>query len=120
VKRNLMQPKKRTLATLVKKLDPSANVVTRSLFLAGLLVLGTSAMAFAQTGIPIMDGILDFIQQYKTGLAMLGVAIAGAGMLTRLFAPDWSRDHKSAFISMIAGGVVLSMVSQIASLIVGS
>jgi hypothetical protein len=106
---------------LLKKLDPTTNVVTRSLLLGSLLTLGTSALAFAQsgTGIPIMDGILQFIQDYKGGLAMVGIAVLGAGLLTRLFAPDWSRDHKSAFISMIAGGIVLSMVGEIAALIVG-
>jgi hypothetical protein len=110
---------KRKLMRLLRKLNPVSNVATRSLLLGSLLLLGTSALAFAQTGIPIMDGILDFIQTYKGGLAMVGVAVLGAGLLTRLFAPDWSRDHKPAFVSMIAGGIVLSMVGEIANLIVG-
>jgi hypothetical protein len=110
---------KRKLVKLLKKVDPTRNRAARISLLVCLLTLGTSAMAFAQTGIPIMDGILDFIQEYKGGLAMVGIAVLGAGLLTRLFAPDWSRDHKSAFISMIAGGIVLSMVGEIAQLIVG-
>jgi hypothetical protein len=110
---------KRKLVQLLKKVDPTRNRAARISLLVCLLTLGTSAMAFAQTGIPIMDGILDFIQEYKGGLAMVGIAVLGAGLLTRLFAPDWSRDHKSAFISMIAGGIVLSMVGEIAQLIVG-
>ena len=71
------------------------------------------------TDIPILDGILAFIESYKLGIAMVGVAVVGLGLLTRAVAPDWSRDHKPALISMIVGGIVLTMIPDIAALIVG-
>ena len=71
------------------------------------------------TDIPILDGILAFIESYKLGIAMVGVAVVGLRLLTRAVAPDWSRDHKPALISMIVSGIVLTMISDITSLIIG-
>ena len=110
---------KKSLA-LLKRLDPKDNRVTRVLCMVAVMTVGITPAAFAQSGIPIMDGILQFIQDYKGVISMVGVAVFGVGLLTRLVAPDWSRDHKPAFVSMILGGIVLSMVDEIATLIVGA
>ena len=110
---------KRSLSML-KRLNPRDNRATRVLCLAAVMTIGVTQVAFAQSGLPILDGILQFIQDYKGVITTVGVAVFGVGLLTRLVAPDWSRDHKAAFVSMILGGIVLSMVDDIAALIVGS
>ena len=105
--------------SLLKRLDPQRNKVTRVLLLVSLLTIGTASLAFAQSGVPIVDGILQFIEDYKLAIAMLGVAVVGVGLLARVVAPDWAGQHRSAVPSMVMGGIILTMIPTIAQLIVG-
>ncbi len=104
----------------LKKLDPRANKVTRVLVLVTLLMVSTSTLAFAQSSIPIIDGILDFIEDNKLAIAMLGAAVVAMGFLSKPIAPDWSSNHRGAIVSMVVGGIILALLPDIAALIVGS
>jgi hypothetical protein len=103
------------------RLDPRTNRWTRVSFLLLLLLAGQVSMAFAQggTGIPILDQILDLIDQYKLGIAMIGLAVVALGLLAKPVAPNWSADNRSAIASMIIGGVLLTLLAPIAAAIVG-
>jgi len=71
------------------------------------------------TGIPILDAILDFIDSYKLGIAMIGIAVIGMGLLIKPVFPSlW--DRREAIVYMVIGGVVLVMIPTLAALIVGS
>ena len=48
------------------------------------------------TGIPILDTILDLIMQYRLGIAMMGLAVIGIGLLARPIAPEWSAHNRTA------------------------
>lgn len=108
------------LSAMLKRLDPRDNPATRVLCLVALLTVSTSTAAFAQTSIPILDGILDFIESNKLAIAMVGVAVVGIGMLSKVVAPDWSSNHRGAFVGMVVGGIILAMIPEIAALVVGS
>jgi hypothetical protein len=109
------------MARRLARLNPQDNTATRVLFLVTLLMISAAPTAFAQqTNIPILDGILQFIEDNKAGIAMVGVAVAGVGLLSKVFAPDWSRDHRGGIVSMVLGGIILAMVPEIANMIVGS
>ena len=72
------------------------------------------------TGIPILDAILDFIDQYKLGIAMVGIAVVGLALLIKPVFPSlWDR-NREAIVYMVIGGVVLVMIPTLAALIVGS
>lgn len=71
------------------------------------------------TGIPILDAILDLIEQYKLGIAMVGLAVIAAGLLLRPIAPEWSANNRSAVAMMVIGGVVLTLLPTLAAAIVG-
>jgi len=72
------------------------------------------------TGIPILDAILDFIDSYKLGIAMIGSAVIGMGLLIKPVFPSlWDR-NREAIVYMVIGGVVLVMIPTLAALIVGS
>ncbi len=110
---------KKSLSVL-NRLDPRANKATRVLSLTLLLAVATATPAFAQTSIPIIDGILDFIESNKLAIAMLGVAVVAVGLLTKPVAPDWSGNHRGAVVAMVVGGIILALLPEIAALIVGS
>ena len=72
------------------------------------------------TGIPLLDAILDFIDSYKLGIAMIGIAVIGMGLLIKPVIPSlWDR-NREAIVYMVIGGVVLVMIPTPAALIVGS
>ena len=110
---------------LLVKLDPRSNRATRTLLLAALLTVSIATPVLAQgggggTGVPIIDGILDFIDSYKLPLAILGVAIIAVGLLVKPVFPDlWDR-HKNSIVYMVLGGILLTMIPTVAGLIVGS
>ena len=45
------------------------------------------------TGIPILDTILQLIQDYRLGIAMVGLAVIAVGLLMRPIAPEWSANN---------------------------
>ena len=109
---------------LLVKLNPRSNRATRTLLLAALLTVSIGTPVLAQggggTGVPIIDGILDFIDSYKLPLAILGVAIIAVGLLVKPVFPDlWDR-HKNSIVYMVLGGILLTMIPTVAALIVGS
>ncbi|HFD39959.1 MAG TPA: hypothetical protein ENJ31_08985 [Anaerolineae bacterium] len=113
---------------LLVKLNPRSNRATRTLLLAALLTVSIATPVLAQggggggggTGVPIIDGILDFIDSYKLPLAILGVAIIAVGLLVKPVFPDlWDR-HKNSIVYMVLGGILLTMIPTVAGLIVGS
>lgn len=71
------------------------------------------------TGIPILDTILGLIDQYKTGIAIMGVVVVAIGLLLKPVAPDFSASHRGALVSMVVGGILLALAPTIASAIVG-
>lgn len=71
------------------------------------------------TGIPILDAILGLIEQYKLGIAMMGLAVIAIGLLSKPIAPDWSASHRSAIVAMVVGGIVLTLLPTLAGAIVG-
>ena len=72
------------------------------------------------TGIPILDAILALIDQYKLGIAIMGVVVFGVGLLAKPIAPDWSAQHRGALQSMVLGGILITLAPVIAAAIVGS
>ena len=72
------------------------------------------------TGIPILDTILQLIQDYRLGIAMVGLAVIAMGMLMRPIAPEWSAHNRSAVATMVIGGIVLALLPTLAAAIVGS
>ena len=72
------------------------------------------------TGIPIIDGILDFIDSNKLAIAMLGVAVVAIGLLAKPVFPDLWNNHRNSIVYMVIGGILLTMIPTIAALIVGS
>lgn len=72
------------------------------------------------TGIPILDEILALIDQYKLGLAMIGIAIVAVGLLLKPIAPEWSANNRTAVATMVIGGIVLTLLPTLAAAIVGS
>jgi len=104
-----------------KRLDPRTGRAPRVLLLVALLALGVVRPVFAQsgTGIPIIDGILDFIDQYKLAIAMLGVAVVALGLLSRPIFPDLWNSHRTSLVYMVLGGILLTMIPTVAALIVG-
>jgi hypothetical protein len=101
------------------KATPRSNRWVLMAVLLGVLLMGQMSLAYAQSGIPIIDGILDFIDQYKLGIAMAGVAIIGLAALMRPLNPDMWNNHRNSLLYMIGGVVVLMMIPAIANLIVG-
>jgi hypothetical protein len=72
------------------------------------------------SGIPILDGILEFIDSNKLAFAMVGIAFIGlAALIKPVFPSMWER-NREAIVYMIIGGVVLAMIGPLAGLIVGS
>ena len=71
------------------------------------------------TGIPILDQILALIEQYKLGIAMVGIAVVGVGLLLRPIAPEWSAHNRSAVATMVIGGIILTLLPTLAAAIVG-
>lgn len=93
---------------------------TRVGLLSLLLFVGQISFAFAQgTGIPILDQVLALIDDYKLGIAMVGLAVVAIAMLARPIAPEWSGNNRSSLTSMIIGGVLLTLLPTIAAAIVG-
>ena len=72
------------------------------------------------TGIPILDTILDLIMEYRLGIAMMGLAVIGIGLLARPIAPEWSAHNRTAVAMMVIGGVVLILLPTLAAAIVGT
>jgi len=72
------------------------------------------------TGIPILDAILDLIEQYKLGIAMIGLAVIATGLLLRPIAPEWSAHNRSAVATMVIGGIILTLLPTLAAAIVGT
>jgi hypothetical protein len=72
------------------------------------------------TGIPILDTILDLIMQYRLGIAMMGLAVVGVGLLARPIAPEWSGNNRSSVAMMVLGGIVLILLPTLAAAIVGT
>ena len=72
------------------------------------------------TGIPILDTILDLIMQYRLGIAMMGLAVIGIGLLARPIAPEWSAHNRTAVAMMVIGGVDLILLPTLAAAIVGT
>jgi hypothetical protein len=72
------------------------------------------------TGIPILDTILDLIMQYRLGIAMMGLAVIGIGLLARPIAPEWSAHNRTAVAMMVIGGVILILLPTLAAAIVGT
>ncbi len=106
---------------LARRLNPQRNRYALTSLLLLLLLAGQVSLAFAQggTGVPILDQLLDLIDQYKLGIAMLGLAVIAVGFLARPIAPEWSANNRSAIASMVIGGVLLTMLPTIAAAIVG-
>jgi hypothetical protein len=71
------------------------------------------------TGIPILDQILALIEQYKLGLAMVGIAVVAVGLLLKPIAPEWSAHNRTAVATMVIGGIVLTLLPTLAAAIVG-
>jgi uncharacterized membrane protein len=71
------------------------------------------------TGIPILDQILALIDQYKLGIAMIGIAVIAVGLLLRPIAPEWSAHNRTAVATMVIGGIVLALLPTLAAAIVG-
>ena len=71
------------------------------------------------TGIPILDAILALIEQYKLGLAMVGIAVVAVGLLLKPIAPEWSANNRAAVATMVIGGIVLTLLPTLATAIVG-
>ena len=107
--------------SLLRRLDPRSNRAIGVLLLTTLLTAGVVTPVFAQsgTGIPIIDGILDFIDQYKLAIAMLGVAVVALGLLVKPVFPDLWNSHRSSIVYMVLGGILLTMIPTVAALIVG-
>jgi uncharacterized membrane protein len=72
------------------------------------------------TGIPILDAILALIEQYKLGLAMVGIAVVAVGLLLKPIAPEWSANNRAAVATMVIGGIVLTLLPTLAAAIVGA
>ena len=72
------------------------------------------------TGIPILDAILALIEQYKLGLAMVGIAVVAVGLLLKPIAPEWSANNRAAVATMVIGGIVLTLLPTLAAAIVGT
>lgn len=72
------------------------------------------------SGIPIVDGILALIDQWKVGIVMLGWALVAVGLLARKILPESVADNRVAIVSMVAGGFLLSQLNTIATLILGA
>ena len=72
------------------------------------------------TGIPILDAILNLIEQYKLGIAMIGLAVIAAGLLMRPIAPEWSAHNRTAVATMVIGGIILILLPTLAAAIVGT
>ena len=105
---------------LAHRLHPRRNRWTLTGLLLALLLVGQINYAFAQSGIPIIDQILDLIDQYKLGIAMMGLAVIALGALAKPIAPEWSAGNRSAIASMIIGGILLILLPTLAAAIVGS
>ena len=71
------------------------------------------------TGIPILDQILALIEEYKLGIAMVGMAVIAVGLLLRPIAPEWSAHNRTAVATMVIGGIILTMLPTLAAAIVG-
>ena len=71
------------------------------------------------TGIPILDQILALIEDYKLGIAMVGIAVIAVGLLLRPIAPEWSAHNRTAVATMVIGGIVLALLPTLAAAIVG-
>jgi len=71
------------------------------------------------TGIPILDALLGLIDQYKLGIVMMGLAVVAVGLLAKPVAPNWSADHRGAIVSMVVGGILLTLLAPLAAAIVG-
>jgi hypothetical protein len=71
------------------------------------------------TGIPILDTILQLIQDYRLGIAMVGLAVIAMGLLMRPIAPEWSANNRSAIAAMVIGGIILALLPTLAAAIVG-
>ena len=71
------------------------------------------------TGIPILDQILALIEEYKLGIAMVGMAVIAVGLLLRPIAPEWSAHNRTAVATMVIGGIVLTLLPTLAAAIVG-
>lgn len=104
---------------IARRLNPQHNRWVLTALLLSLLLVGQINFAFAQSGIPIIDQLLDLIEQYKLGIAMVGVAVIALGLLARPIAPEWSANNRSAIASMVIGGILLMMLPTIAGAIVG-
>ncbi|NLF11487.1 MAG: hypothetical protein GX597_06840 [Anaerolineaceae bacterium] len=71
------------------------------------------------TGIPILDQILALIEQYKLGIAMIGIAVVAVGLLLKPIAPEWSAHNRPAIAAMVIGGIILTLLPTFAAAIVG-
>ena len=117
-----MNTKLKSVNALHRKLgalNPRDNRLTRSLLLA-LVTLAVASPAFAQSGIPIVDNILDLIDQWKPAIVMLGVALIAVSLLGRKFLPESVADNRAAIVSMVIGGILLTQLDTIANLIIGA
>ena len=71
------------------------------------------------TGIPILDAILGLIEDYKLGIAMIGLAVVALGLLLRPIAPEWLAHNRTAVATMVIGGIVRALLPTLAAAIVG-
>jgi hypothetical protein len=72
------------------------------------------------TGIPILDGILDFIDTNKGAFAAVGIAVVGLALLVKPIFPSLWERNREAIVYMVIGGIVLTMIGTLSALIVGS
>ena len=106
------------LKTLHRRLDSRHNRLTHTLLLVVVLLAVTSP-ALAQSGVPIVDNILALIDEWKGAIVMLGVAFIAVGLLARKIWPESVMDNRTAMVSMVLGGILLTQLDTIATLIVG-
>jgi hypothetical protein len=85
-----------------------------------LLVFANFSLTFAQTDIPILDQILDLIDQYKLGIAIIGIVVIGVGLLAKPLAPEFAANNRSYIVAMVVGGILITLAPTLAGAIVGT
>lgn len=104
---------------LWKRIHPQNNRWILMSLLLALLLAGQVSFAHAQSGVPIIDSILAFIDDYKLAIAMVGIAVVALGLLAKPVFPKLWDSHRDSIVYMIVGGILLTMIPTIAALIVG-
>jgi hypothetical protein len=88
--------------------------------LALLMAIGQISYALADTGITVLDQLLELIDQYKLGIAIMGLTVIALGFLARPLLPEASVNARTYTVSMVVGGILLILAPTIAAAIVGS